>query len=408
MNFLGLFEGYGIELEYMIVDRDSLTIKPISDLLLKAAAGTLTSDFEDGEISWTNELVLHVIELKTTNPAASLHGLEKSFHRSLNRINGILEKHGACLLPTAMHPLMSPEETRLWPHDNNEIYEAYNRIFSCKGHGWSNLQSMHINLPFKNDDEFKRLHTAIRFVLPLLPALTASSPVVEGKLTSAHDNRLLFYQQNQKRVPSIAGQVVPEFVSSKAEYREKILGQIYSDIAPFDPEEILRDDWLNSRGAIARFERQSIEIRVLDLQESPNMDIAIADFICATIRSLVAEDFVSAEAQSKFSTESLKEIFDSTAKSAEQSAVKNQAYLEAWMAPNEMNAGELWKWIFSQSGVKKHLSLDHRASIEFLLAHGTLSTRILKAIGHRPEAGNIRRVYSQLSENLRTGAFFEP
>ena len=61
--------------------------------------------------------------------------------------------------------------------------QAFDRIFSCQGHGWANLQSMHINLPFADDAEFGRLHAAIRFLLPLLPGLTASSPVMDGAVT---------------------------------------------------------------------------------------------------------------------------------------------------------------------------------------------------------------------------------
>lgn len=60
MKPLHAFDGYGIELEYMIVDRDTLAVRPIADRLVG----------EDGEVSrghyaWSNEVVLHVIELKT-------------------------------------------------------------------------------------------------------------------------------------------------------------------------------------------------------------------------------------------------------------------------------------------------------------------------------------------------------
>ena len=41
---------------------------------------------------------------------------------------------------------------------------------------------MHVNLPFADDAQFARLHAAIRLVLPLLPALAASSPIAEGSV----------------------------------------------------------------------------------------------------------------------------------------------------------------------------------------------------------------------------------
>ena len=87
-------------------------------------------------------------------------------------------------MPTAAHPFMDPmKETKIWPHENNEVYAIYNKIFDCRGHGWSNLQSTHLNLPFYDDEEFAKLHAAVRLVLPILPALCASSPILDGKLT---------------------------------------------------------------------------------------------------------------------------------------------------------------------------------------------------------------------------------
>src|SRR5690606_17301416 len=141
--------------------------------------------------------------------------------------------------------------------------------------GWANLQSVHLNLPFDGDEEFGRLHAAIRLVLPILPALAASSPLKDGHYTGLKDTRLDVYQSNQRKVPSIAGRVVPEQVFTQKDYEEQILQRNYQDIAPYDPEGILQDEWLNSRGAIARFQRNAIEIRVLDIQECPAADLAI-------------------------------------------------------------------------------------------------------------------------------------
>ncbi len=120
----------------------------------------------------------------------------------------------AKLLPGAMHPWMDPyKETKLWLHDSKEIYDTYDRIFNCQGHGWSNLQSMHINLPFADDREFKLLHSAIRTILPILPAMSASSPIVDGEITGLMDTRLEVYRRNAERIPSITGLIVPEAVS---------------------------------------------------------------------------------------------------------------------------------------------------------------------------------------------------
>lgn len=400
MKPIGIFQAFGIELEYMIVDKTTLKIKPIADVILERASGNLSGDHENGRITWSNELVLHVIELKTSGPDANLASLPADFQKNVREINRLLEPENAMLLPTGMHPFMQPAEKKLWPHDNNEIYEAYDRIFDCRGHGWSNLQSTHINLPFANDAEFRRLHTAIRFLLPVLPALTASSPIVENEMTGTLDSRLIHYQQNQKRVPSIAGLIIPEPVESKAEYESVILEKTYRDISPFDPDEMLREDWLNSRGAIARFGRQTIEIRILDTQECPAADLAIAELIVAILKSLDTETIPYIE-QIRHTTEDLKSLFDATISDAENAKLDDINYLHSWKLPSAaISANAFWNAIYPR--FEASISPASRAFIQRILEDGTLATRIL----NRTKSDSIHSIYSDLAKCLDSGESF--
>lgn len=286
---LHLFEGFGIELEYMIVDKDTLEVKPIADELLKKMGGSY-SDFENGMVTWSNELVLHVIEIKCTKPENDLGKLAEAFQDNVKLINQVLTKWNAMLCPTAAHPFMDPRiHTVLWPHDSNEIYSLYNKMFDCRGHGWSNLQSTHLNLPFVGDDEFGRLHAAIRGILPLLPALCASSTVLDGQVTEHLDARMAYYKTNQQSIPSITGYVIPEPVFSESEYKELIYERIAKDISRFNEEDILDPIWVNSRGAMARFDRGSVEIRVMDIQECAAADMGIQEFVIGTLKDLVHE-----------------------------------------------------------------------------------------------------------------------
>lgn len=63
-----LFDVYGIELEYMLVHNETFKVAPQVDGLLTKKAGELKADIENGDIAWSNELVAHVIELKTNGP----------------------------------------------------------------------------------------------------------------------------------------------------------------------------------------------------------------------------------------------------------------------------------------------------------------------------------------------------
>ncbi len=410
MSKLGWFEGYGIEIEYMIVDGDTLAVRPMADrLLAEAAGGEVRNEVERGAIAWSNELALHLIELKTNGPAPSLSGLAESFQADVDDINRMLAPDGARLLPGAMHPWMDPDtDLRLWPHGNNAIYDAYDRIFSCRGHGWSNLQSMQINLPFGNDEEFGRLHAAIRLVLPILPALAASSPFADGHTTGLLDTRMEVYRANSRRIPSITGDVIPEPIFTEAQYREGILDAMYRDIAPFDPEGILQEEWLNSRGVIPRFDRHAFEIRVIDTQECPLADMTVARITCALVRALGEEDWSDAETQRSFATDRLATILAACNRDAEAAVIEDAGFLRAlgYRRASSCRAARLWADLAERLTARENFGTATEQALERMLAAGTLARRLLDAVGPEPDRAGMANAYRELSGCLAEGRLF--
>jgi len=406
MSSLGLFQGFGIELEYMIVDRETLRVRSVADDLLFEVTGSYDRDIERGPVTWSNELVCHVLELKTSVPAPALAGLDELLHGNVLDVERLLEPRGARLLPTGAHPFMDPEtETRIWPHSNARIYAAYDRIFGCRGHGWSNLQSMHLNLPFQGDEEFGRLHAAVRLILPLLPGLAASSPVLDGRLTGYADTRLETYRHNQHRIPVLTGRVVPEAVFTRSEYEEAIFRPIRMAVAPHDPEGVLSPFFMNSRGAIARFDRGSIEIRVLDLQESPRVDLAVAELVVAVLRALVAERWSGRGEQREAGLDGLAELFLETIRDGEETTVRDPAYLALLGLPEEeARVGEVWRRL--AAAVEDDLSPRASEALARILEEGTLSTRIVRALGPEPDRDDVLRVYRELGRCLLDNTVF--
>jgi len=398
---LRLFEAFGIELEYMIVATDTLDVCPITDRVLHVVAGAFEAEVELGDISWSNELALHVIELKTTGPIGSLAGLSDRFQANVARINDLLLAHNARLMPTAIHPWMDPHaELKLWPHDYNAVYEAYDRIFDCTGHGWANLQSVHLNLPFANDEEFGQLHAAIRLLLPLLPALAASSPIIERKASGFCDTRLEVYRTNAKRVPSVAGLVIPEPVFTREAYEREIFAKIYADIAPHDPDGTLQHEWLNSRGAIARFDRNAIEIRVLDIQECPAADLAICSLIIETLRRLIAEEWLSTPAQQAFATQRLADILTSTIRDADEAVIDDVEYLSAFGISVPTTSGKLWRRL---AAPLIEPATEFSPALRVILDQGTLSRRILNRVANASSDASLLDTYRELCNCLAAG-----
>jgi carboxylate-amine ligase len=410
MPVLHLFEGYGIELEYMIVDSARLDPLPVSDRVLRSRAGRFVNEVENGSAGWSNEFVLHVMEIKNNRPSPSLSDLGVLFQEQVSHINRLVEEFGGRLMPSGMHPWMKPgKETKFWNHRYRLIYKTYDKIFGCKSHGWANIQSAHLNLPFHGDEEFGALHAAIRLLLPLIPALAASSPIVEGRVTGIMDNRLIFYRTNQLLIPSITGDVIPEAIFSRKEYQNEVLQKMYGDIARYDGKGILQHEWLNSRGVVPRFRRNAMEIRLADAQECPLADTAISAAISSVTESLIRGRWCDRDEQAAWSVAPLAALLDKTIRSGEATVIRNSRYLKALGYPETAaTAADVWRHLIGESfaaggTVDKKL----RKALQFILDRGTLSRRILKSLGNKPSYRRLREAYRRLCDCLAGGRLFD-
>lgn len=403
-----LFQVVGLELEYPIVGPD-LEVLHLVEPAFRRIHGRPTSELLHGGAGFSNELADHVFELKTAVPEKSLVEAERVLAGGVRFFAGELaDGWGARLLPTGMHPLMDPAEGRLWRRAGRAVYETYDRVFGVRGHGWLNLQSCHVNLPFgRSDAETVRLHDAICLLLPYLPALAASSPLVEGRPGPAVDNRLAFYRGNQARVPAVAGRVVPEYMESPAAYRRTVLGGIYRALGALPEAARLHHEWVNSRGAIVRFSRRAVEIRVLDTQECPRMDVAVAAFVRGALAWLVAA--LEAGGVERPDHALLVADYEAAVAAGRAAAVTSPhlpAALDLPATPGGRapRAGDVLAALLEPA--RRHLDAAERPYLDLVerrLSRGNLSERILRrldGVAERARPGAIRALYGELADHL--------
>ncbi|MCC9602180.1 glutamate-cysteine ligase family protein [Stieleria sp. JC731] len=408
---LKLFEAFGIELEYMLVAPGSLDVRPMADSLLTLInGGAATSDVDSGVTSWSNELALHVLELKATEPTSDLIGLAANFQRAIADVQSHLSRCQLQFLPTAMHPLMCPKRSVvLWPHECYEIYNTFDQRFDCHTHGWGNVQSVHLNLPFSGDAEFAKLHAAIRLLLPILPALAASSPIVEGKATGSADSRLHHYVRHCRDMDCLVGQVIPDSVDCESEYDRVIYQPIRDAIERQGWTGTMRAEFMNARGAIARFDRGSIEIRVMDVQEQPASDVAICAAVIAILKSLVAEQWRSYEDQFNISTATLRQIFDQVVVCGGEAIIDSEAVLACFgIEETSMKASDLWRHLLHHARQMDATVDQLYQPLEVITRQGNLSNRIMTSLQGDISEDAILQTYAQLANCLASGKSFQP
>ena len=282
-------ERLGPEHEFSIVDED-LRPQPIVDKIIKQLAGRIKNDVTLSNIIFGKELQAHVAEFKGDAPFASPSAFEETMYHGVIEVLQILDRFGVKFLGLGMHPTLSLSEAKVWSHRDRGIHAALDKVFGLGQHGWLNIQSFQLNLSYFNETEAVRAYNILTTIVPYLPAISASSPIYDSKFGEYADNRLYFYKTNQKQVPSITGEIVPEYIDSFKTYCDLTIRKYSKDLVEINASPCLvNKSWINSRGAVIRFERKAIEIRVMDEQECIKSDVALSCFIRALLRGLMKQ-----------------------------------------------------------------------------------------------------------------------
>jgi len=284
----------------------------------------------------------------------------------------------------------------------------FSRFFSCRGHGWRNTCSAYLDLPFEDDEAFTRLHAAIRVILPIIPALTASSPFIEGKFTGRMSNRFHLETDRFSDHPILCGNLIPEPVFTERRYRETIFQDIQKAFHTSEPPvsndtvEVEPDpEKFNRRGAVPFFSNHFLRLRMSDPQECPAADMAVFKLIIEVIRALVHETFSSHEEQLAAPMGDLTGIIRDAAAGGLKTEVISSGYLAFFGLDEPTTIGAIWKHLFdylSKDPVRPLAMYEHELSV--ILEQGSLAERILTVLGENPQPEKIRSVWGNLCDCL--------
>ena len=250
----------GLEEEFAILDPVSLDLAPRFEELRDSAAER--SPRLQQQI--TGELIASEIEIISGRGGDLRDALERQ--RELRRdLFAHAAARGAALGATGTHPWADYREQPIIDT------EHYRRVEDgLKYVAWrNNTFSLHVHVGVNDGDRAVRVCDRLRPVLPLLLALSASSPFLDGRLTGLHSTRSQIFTRSFPRCG------VPDAFGSWAAYRDYVdLLLATSSIIEFTQV------WWSVR---PHFAFGTVEVRICDAQPSAGESDALAALIVACV-----------------------------------------------------------------------------------------------------------------------------
>ncbi|HRH36867.1 MAG TPA: glutamate-cysteine ligase family protein [Flavobacteriales bacterium] len=386
-----LFDAYGFEVSYSIVAKDTQDPAPIAAELMGGIEldGTkrdldVRRAFGDSAIAIGNSKVMR----KPQKWARKLNGRTAQWDATLAARNSMLLSGGA-------QPFNVKSKDA---QGEGNLPKEVGHLFDLQHNGWWNDRALRLDFRFNRADEFAKLHAAVRVLLPILPGLTAASPVLNGRVTGQQSSRIQSRTAARAHIPELCGPLIPEPVFDQDDHDRTItvpIAQAISTLAPrssFDPVE------LNARMATTHFDQGRLSIHAIDAQESSTANMAVAEFIIAVIKAMVSGRWVSSYLQRAWGSDDLRAILLLNAEQGGDAVIEHSDYLLMFglLKQGDMPVLKLWQHLFVN--LYDELSDPAREHISHLLEHGTLASRLLATLGTNPNTAAIRSTYSTLAQ----------
>jgi glutamate---cysteine ligase / carboxylate-amine ligase len=255
----------GVEEEFSILDPRTLELAPRFEQLRDLAAG---DPILHEHI--TGELISSEIEI-ISGAGDHIHdALERQRDRR-RRLFALAEEQGAALGATGTHPWADYREQPIIDT------EHYRRVEDgLKYVAWrNNTFSLHVHLGVRDIDRAVRACDRLRPVLPLLLAISANSPYLDGRDSGLHSART---QSFTKSFPRCG---VPDAFGGWPAYREYIeFLRVTGSIVEFTQV------WWSVR---PHFSFGTVEVRICDAQATAQESDALAALMVACIAQAVRD-----------------------------------------------------------------------------------------------------------------------
>ncbi len=250
----------GLEEEFALLNPETLELVPRFEELSEAARAEDPALFE----GIAGELISSEIEIVSGAGRDLADALARQRDRR-RRLFALVDRHGAALGATGTHPWADYREQSIIDT------EHYRRVEDgLKYVAWrNNTFSMHVHVGVRDIDRAVRVCDRLRPVLPLLLAISANSPYLDGRDSGLHSARTQSFTRSFPRCG------VPDAFGGWAAYRAYIeLLLRTNSIVEFTQV------WWSVR---PHFSFGTVEIRICDAQTSAAESEALAALIVACV-----------------------------------------------------------------------------------------------------------------------------
>jgi carboxylate-amine ligase len=249
----------GVEEEFSILDPQTLDLIPRFEELRAAAASDRVL-----QEHITGELISSEIEI-ISGAGSDLHDALARQRERRTRLFTLAAEQGVVLGATGTHPWADYREQ---PIIDTEHYRRVEE--GLKYVAWrNNTFSLHVHMGVRDIDRAVRVCDRLRGVLPLLLAVSANSPYLDGRDSGLHSARTQSFTRSFPRCG------VPEVFGGWQAYREYIEFLLRTrSIVEFTQV------WWSVR---PHFAFGTVEVRICDAQASAQESDALASLIAACI-----------------------------------------------------------------------------------------------------------------------------
>jgi hypothetical protein len=148
----------------------------------------------------------------------------------------------------------------------------------------------------------------------------------------------------------------------------------------------------------------AVEIRVIDTQECPRADLAVAALVVGVLKALVAERWRGLEELGALEVADLERVFLASVSRGDEAVLDDRAYLAALgLGVERATLKDVWRHLFESC-------MDHGSALaptaRSIVEGGPLARRILAALGPRFSPARLHEVYGRLCDCLAQDELF--